>query len=322
MSSPTGTFCHYTGAAGLLGILTSRTLRATEASGMNDTSEVLHGWEVVRDWLRTRPATEVTGRLLGVLTDRRGAFPTSASEVFVACASTQIDDANQWRLYADQGRGYAIELEASELSVVPPRGPLSAGGSGPTTQAPVSDWHDVVYQSEVKDQILTSALAWAEDYLAALARNEQEEDGGVDGVGLSRAEQRPKWLVDDVLSGSLATAAHLMKTPGFAGEREVRVFVPFTGGDRFAGFRAGRYGVVRHVELGVPQTPGPPGWYRVVHLPDPDADPALLPLPIKKVWIGPALEYSLAAPAIRSLLSRAGYPRGAVEIRKSEATLR
>ena len=89
--------------------LESHSLWATEAFGLNDVSELRRGWRFVKEWLASQAADEVieemqqhvegdTDRYMGV-------------EAFRCCASTLPDDASQWRLYADDARGYSVSID-------------------------------------------------------------------------------------------------------------------------------------------------------------------------------------------------------------------
>src|SRR5664279_4177638 len=104
-----GSVFHYTSAQGLLGIVPSGTVWASEASSLNDLAEVRQGWEAISRLLVSREDSEARQLLISLAT-----HPLDAPhEVFVLSASTAGDDANQWRLYADGGRGYALELDGT-----------------------------------------------------------------------------------------------------------------------------------------------------------------------------------------------------------------
>ncbi len=324
------TVCHYTDAAGLLGILTDQTLRASEASAMNDTSEIRFGWRTVKRWLDDRPSTDITVRLKELLSGGAGEDLTNAAHVFLLCASAQVDDANQWRLYGDGGRGYAIELDPKvRLWAMTNRGPVSPEESGPfgvgqlMDVASVSDWSDVRYGAAAAETAMRAVQAWAGTLLAALEELSGQDHSVGASVDLESVLQRPTWLLDESFEQAMAAVAHTIKTRGFSGEQEARVVVRFGLGDRHAVFRAGRHGVVRYVRLGVPPAPGtvsPGGLLRIPERPQVGVDVGRLP--IRAVWIGPGLNPHLAKPALRSLLHRAGYESEAVRIKDSKVTLR
>src|SRR4051812_46887785 len=104
-----GSAFHYTSSAGLLGSLENKSIRASAASSLNDLGEVRQGWALIRRLLAELPESDAVDLLKRFADEPM----RSEHEVFVLSASTRGDDANQWRLYADDGHGYAIELDAS-----------------------------------------------------------------------------------------------------------------------------------------------------------------------------------------------------------------
>jgi hypothetical protein len=108
---------HYTDGPGLWGILESRSFRLTDIFGLNDPSELRHGIEhagqiLAAEARRGHPAAKVFAEIF-----RRGLREgvTQLAQMYVACFSQDGDELGQWRAYADNGRGFALEFDGSQL---------------------------------------------------------------------------------------------------------------------------------------------------------------------------------------------------------------
>lgn len=115
MARPEGPLFHYTGAAGLHGILSGKEIWATHYRYLNDAAEIVAGERLLLDVAKALEADpnrpEVSRWLLrefiarydeGRLTKRR--------DVFVASFSEKGNLLSQWRAYAGGGGGYSIGL--------------------------------------------------------------------------------------------------------------------------------------------------------------------------------------------------------------------
>lgn len=313
----TGRIFHYTDPAGLLGIIERRELWATEATGMNDITEVRQGWEFVRHWVRNQTHDVVTSAIAVACEDGHPA--NDVEGVFICCATTQEDDANQWRLYAHEGRGYCVELDGSvPLTAMGreskrPGAPRPPSGSSATKaflrlgeSAVVSPWLHALYTEKAK----TDAL----DGLVANARAEwrrREERGFADSEASEFALQE---LRDRVMTDT-ARIAQLMKPNAFTGEREVRAIVTAFL-DSSSRFRATANGVVRYVRL----TAAPQG-HRVDALVFDDELGKRKSLPVRSVSLGPLIEAQNNERTIDALLRRNDFEgatvhRSAVHLRR------
>lgn len=104
---------HYTTAQGLYGILESKSIWLTDIEHMNDPSELKHGLSFPIDYLEELVQTSqntleriFTSAIRTVLTEK-----ISHRYIFyVTSFSFDGDHLNQWRAYADNGRGYCIEI--------------------------------------------------------------------------------------------------------------------------------------------------------------------------------------------------------------------
>lgn len=311
---PSGTsLFHYTSAHGLLGILDSGTLWATEASGLNDAAEIVLGQRKVRELITALPESELKSEMQLAVEYVYDANGPDASDVFVLAASLQHDDANQWRLYADDGRGYCVELDSGmPLTVL-------AGGEPTRTESPrddahllptglltdqgyVSAWSRVLYDDKDIRETFSHLVSWAD--------RAQTEAEGAEWPDPESGDPSPSQEFGYQLSRAIASLTRCVKAPGFAGETEARVLISFLWGDLHAHSRATPRGIVRHFSLGTAVEGGKAVTF--------DRKESVI-LPIKSVTLGPGLRFELAAPAIRSLLGRYDYE---VEVLESDVRLR
>lgn len=308
---------HYTSAGGLMGILQSGTVWATEASGLNDVAEVLEGRRYVKDCIEGLPDGELRNELTYALDNVHEANGPDPSDVFVLSASLQEDDANQWRLYGDLGRGYCIELDTQRPLVVRARTDLaSTQPTNPESKtlnlgfmrdmSYVSPWSRVLYQDGERAAAFNDLAVWAaRAYESALH---------ADWDGPESGELSPLQTLNYEMSRAVAALTRCIKGRGFAGEAEARVHVSSLWGDHHAHFRHGAGGIVRYYELMRRSGPSPTR-NKVESCEKTD------PMPILSIRLGPAQRFELAEPAIRSLLSRWGYGES-VEVSPSGVSLR
>ncbi|MBU2698802.1 DUF2971 domain-containing protein [Pimelobacter sp. 30-1] len=278
---------HYTGAVALLGMIRDRKLWASEAAGMNDRAEVRQGWAKILDWAEKQPDSPA----IEVIRTHARSPELQPHEIFVLSASTRPDDANQWRLYADGGRGYAVELDVSVPLAVVSDARASLTHREPADAAAVEEldletffdpgllfarvtpWLHVLYTEE---EINTA--------LQLLARKLDADGARFDDMRAQRVDEQE---VQDHAAFSyrssfedVALLANLIKEPGFEGENEVRIVTTFDRSEDHLKYRAGTYGVVGYAEL----ASSPHGDNSYIG----DGE-ELAPLPIKSVRIGPLL---------------------------------
>jgi hypothetical protein len=227
----TGSLFHYTDARGLLGILKTRTLFASDLRFLNDEQEAIYAGEHVRRAIRDMPSPasdpqhpqhnvqESFGRDFeeyrsALLRDLdRMVFP-----VYVACFCEKDDLLSQWRGYgADQG--YAVEF---------------VGGLGaiPAAQPP-----------DGPAEVRLEKVAYGD------AAIEQTVQTAIRAIELDRSIGHPGPHAHSMaleLSVLMATAKH----PGFSEEQEWRLIVA----DAFRGtmdvqFRVGTNSLIPYVAI-------------------------------------------------------------------------
>lgn len=211
---------HYTSIDGLLGILDSRVLRATDVTYMNDTSEYSYACGI---------AEQVISKLKGELPGLAGfaqppwAVHTSqGGKVYAACFCETGDLLSQWRAYSDRGVGYAIEFPLERLSAMIDR----ACGWAAIGRV----YYDEDEQKEILTRVARTALearvSDAEDE-APTTLNELMEDTPDKLLDRDRLLAFHRVINNFVIS--LSTTLPFLKSPAFYQEQEWRISVMAAG---------------------------------------------------------------------------------------------
>jgi hypothetical protein len=111
------TLYHYTGAPGLLGILQTHELWATNALYLNDAKEVHYGHDLGRQFINSfSPDSRIHKNLRRGL----GYFVSMTNQAnvnnYVVSFCAKPDLLSQWRAYGGNGTGFAIGFDRSELA--------------------------------------------------------------------------------------------------------------------------------------------------------------------------------------------------------------
>lgn len=108
-----GMVYHYTNAAGLVGMLGSKTIWATEYRFMNDASEVELGIRHSMDLIERRILREKDKKKIAFLKSLRDEMRVESSDSsYVFSLTDRRDDLSQWRGYANDGKGFTIGFDA------------------------------------------------------------------------------------------------------------------------------------------------------------------------------------------------------------------
>jgi hypothetical protein len=110
------TLYHYTDARGLIGIIESRVLWATDFRYLNDGKELLYPYEPLLHELEGYefPLLAAVKSRLDQICMGRAADPTGG--VFVACLSAARDEPGQWTRLGGAGGGFALRLDIEILA--------------------------------------------------------------------------------------------------------------------------------------------------------------------------------------------------------------
>jgi len=112
------TLYHFTDAAGLTGICSSRTLRLHLVGTSNDASEGVYAIELAKEVARSshfQTAAYRSSLLRQMETADRPETATVAIDHYIACLCEREDSALHWLHYGRRGTGYALAMNPSEL---------------------------------------------------------------------------------------------------------------------------------------------------------------------------------------------------------------
>ena len=113
---------HYTNGQGLLGILQSSTIYATQVASLNDTTETKYATdlykqvigELIKENAEDSETVAFLTRVLEFVKEEPASPTHDTSKLFVACFSGDEDELTQWDRYS-KPNGYAIGLTARGL---------------------------------------------------------------------------------------------------------------------------------------------------------------------------------------------------------------
>jgi len=284
---------HYTDAAGLLGLLKTNRLWATNRRFMNDPTETEYAANLIRAALNDSRTAEYVAtkerdkkRRQSVLDAINGGIDylltayVDQDEHYLACFCEEGDLLSQWRGYGSIGGGYAVGFSAKHLGLVQHQ----------TPEKPEPVLRRVIYdpkrQRHVTRLWLNFIIDWQrfceQDKPAALKGSIDYYDFGWNYLN---------WFVSQSL--------RCFKHPAYKEEQEWRVIQVGTGygGTRAVdpNFRAARRGIVEYVELELPLQKEK--------------------LPVKLICYGPTLDPKVTDRSLSLLCRGKGY--GNVKIKKS-----
>jgi Protein of unknown function (DUF2971) len=119
---PSGPLYHYTTGNGLIEIIKSGELWATQVACLNDSSELLYPIELLHSKVCQQSKSPVSlevGFVMKQIEDGLSAQTIETEGRFIACFSEDGDDLSQWRAYGGGEGGYAIEFDSECLRRLP-----------------------------------------------------------------------------------------------------------------------------------------------------------------------------------------------------------
>lgn len=110
-------YFHYTTEQGIIGIITSGSLWATDAQFLNDATEIDLAHELLKERISRTRKSKLSEFQRGSLSDLSSAVASSAlyTRTYVACLSAKFDDLSQWRAYSGAANGYMIGLDFAKF---------------------------------------------------------------------------------------------------------------------------------------------------------------------------------------------------------------
>jgi hypothetical protein len=298
---PPATLYHYTTADGLIGILQSRQIWATNVRFMNDTSELGYGIRMVRDIFDDvrRQAADLgarQARLFGFVCDGIFAMLDDAERNTKHYAVSFCGNGNllsQWRGYGQAGGGFALGMASSALrnfeAEILPNPPVDPGLLGVFLRK-------VIYEPQVQQQLVRDWIAFLLGWLHSRRVAGDETPEAV-------------WTGEpaNAVARLLYEALVCFKHPGFAEEEEWRLIQQGRIGRQDVcrvTFRARSGRIVSYSPL----------TYRSRGGQRRNAEPPWNDFPLSAVTFGPTLDGEAAERALRLLLESQGFDAGQVQI--------
>jgi hypothetical protein len=218
---PPTTLYHYTTASGLLGILRSKAIWATNIRFLNDSREFALAMDLTREILRER-LSQAKARyqqaLYSVLSD--GLSHSQESQLFVASFSANGDQLSQWRGYSSEGTGYSVGFNAGILL-------RPHGEEGPRFL--LSCIYNPKQREELLHRVVSEVVRYAEE-------NRVYETANRDRIHAAAFKR---------FAGLLSLAAPIVKDQSFEEELEWRLVAPSSSFDQAdPQFRSGKSSLI------------------------------------------------------------------------------
>jgi hypothetical protein len=113
---------HYTTISGVMGILTSESLWATNIKFLNDEHEFQHALDLIKELLptsrisREEPNNPVHNSFITTVTEKIDALDTyRCDSVFTLSFTEETDLLSQWRGYCPSNNGYCLVIDTPKL---------------------------------------------------------------------------------------------------------------------------------------------------------------------------------------------------------------
>jgi hypothetical protein len=233
---PKGLLYHYTTLNGLLGIVRSRTLWASDIRYMNDSAELKHTADLIRQEVQDRIA-QGRGKadLLGQFTDWISHRITNGHMLFAASFRSHGNLLSQWRGYSPHGKGVSLGFSADSIMQCARRQRLQIGRC--------------IYEPSVQRRLVSQVV----DAVQACVDRYTESGTLQPQPGLYQK------IFEDIEIDLLRIAA-ILKHPSFREEKEWRLVSPvFADGEcRPVLFREAHAMLVPYVEFDLQPEPGCP----------------------------------------------------------------
>jgi len=205
---------HYTNSRGLLGIVGSQGILASDAACLNDHSELRYVDQVLSKVGQSLEVRTEPGRLLKEQLSTGNARAAFRVGAFIASFSADPDLLSQWRAYAADGAGYAVGLPRnSQLYVLDEVPEDDEFGPREPWPAPLQQ---VIYDEREQQAFLEPYVRAVVSLLESYAEAVSAEDG----VGAVRYAVTKVGMIAEHF-------APRIKHPGFREEVEWRAVVRF-----------------------------------------------------------------------------------------------
>jgi hypothetical protein len=214
---------HYTDADGVLGIIESKAIWATNVWFMNDSVEATYGSKRVEKFLESiNPASDEKQLAVRIAQGVIRNLRTSESfpESYITCFSKKGDQLSQWRAYG-YGKGFSIGFDRDAIAALANHySPNQAGGH----------IHEVIYGKSEQKRVLQSVFDQKVTAKSAQADADYDE------------------LIQEFISSAINVIPSL-KNSAFKEEAEVRLHFYLSHADGRMLFRNSAVGITPYMRL-------------------------------------------------------------------------
>lgn len=275
---------HYTSLSGLISIVENQSIYCSNINFLNDKKEYKYGVEIILSVVEKLKESKNYNNILEKVSEHINLI--YKSERYVTCFSKNGDLLSQWRAYANQGKGVSIGFERSNFNESIYQHIIGHHIS-----------YDEKYQKEVIEELIRIIIVFFEE------RKEFIE----------WADYGYEWLVANAIIENLDNIISTYKHPSFCEEQEFRFEYVIDGnmiekGDERIFFRPTESLIVPYILL--------KSEYRLFlenrekgkyddygEMPE----PIIRNIPIKKIIIGPSLDFESVKLGISELLEKNNY---------------
>ena len=197
---PQDTLYHYTSLNGVMGIVESGSLRATDIRFFNDAAEMKHAADLLRTVIAQREEAGTSNpRLLVQLREWLSHRLTDGHMLYVACFTANGNLLSQWRSYCPTAKGVSLGFDATKVFTSATQQSFQVGRC--------------VYDGEAQRKIAATILDAIEDI--ARERGENSDPS-------KRHPSQSFHGVFEEIEADLLRMAALLKHPAFHEEQEWR----------------------------------------------------------------------------------------------------
>ena len=236
-----GDVYHYTNSDGLLGIMKSQKLWATDSTFLNDSQEIKHGLEIAEKVILDFEKNTTCPLSKKILNCIKEWIYKYSDEIYIACFSESGDLLSQWKGYGSYGEGVSIKLDSRKL--------LRKERKFPFVNIAIKK---VIYEIDVQNEIITSKInSTLEQARKILCEYPSHEDAVIKASAGSAAYY-------------IKNMAVRFKNSAFSEEKEWRAIYSNSShseeGLQFINFRVANSEIVPYIELDICPSAGKKEW--------------------------------------------------------------
>lgn len=227
------TLFHYTNSAGMMGIIKSGRLWATNYRYLNDYSEIDYGmklFEKIVSDVRAENKNEVVDEFLQRSLRSANAF-NGMFDLYITCFCARDDLLNQWRVYAGLDSGFALGFDVGQIGARRKQSNIFQNFL----------LRKVIYDTKLQRELMLEALTGVISILEDQTKGASIEESS-NLIALAC-----KFLRNDISEFLMC-----FKNPAFEVEEEWRLIFAIEGrDDKELSFRDGVYGITPYVSLDI-----------------------------------------------------------------------